>query len=250
MEIELWLAWKDPQSRQRYVIGKLWYDIEYKFKYIHSSEECAKNINNCGIDLAEKYGFRRLEPFPNIQVYSNEKLFYIFDRRLPSRKRPDFKQLVNEFGIKADCTPLELLQATGGRLATDTMEFVSPLVFSRDGAFDIDFYVTGWRHYQGETVLAELLPGTLLKLCLEPTNKYDPFAIQVLSPSQKLLGYVPVYYSRYLDEIVRSEDYEARILRIGPAENPQLRLMVKVKGRAPFLAQVAEEIKRREKKVG
>lgn len=244
---ELWLVWKEPQSRQRYVVGKLWFDHEYKFRYFHSSEECAQNINHCGVDLAEQQGFSKLVPFPEMQVYSNEHLFYIFERRLPNRHRPDFPELARYLNVTVNCSPLDLLQATGGRLATDTMEFVTPLVFSRNGAFDIDFYVAGWRHYQGETVINQLSPGTAVKLYLEPDNPYDPFAIQVLSQEGILLGHVPIYYSRYLDEVVRSEQYEAWVLRIGPSDDPQLRLMVKVKGCAPYLAQVAEEIKRREK---
>jgi len=246
-DILLWLVWKEPQSRQRYVVGKLWFENEYKFRYITSSEDCAQGINHCGVDRAEKLGFTRLVPFPEMQVYSNTKLFYIFERRLPNRKRPDFAKLADELGLGKNCTSLELLQATGGRLATDTMEFVTPFIFSRDGAFDIDFNVAGWRHYQGEQAMVELSAGALIQLVLEPDNKYDPYAIQVRSLSDIMLGYVPVYYSRYLDEVVRSGEYEARVLRIGPPEDAQIRLTVKVKGWAPYLAQVVEELGRRKK---
>ena len=246
-EIELWLVWKEPQSRQRYVVGKLWYENDYKFRYIHSSEDCARKINHCGIDRAEKLGFTRLVPFPEMQVYSNTKLFYIFERRLLNRRRPDFAKLARELGLNESCTSLELLQATGGRLATDTIEFVTPFIFSRDGDFDVDFNVAGWRRYQGEQAINELSPGTLIRLVLEPDNPYDSFAIQVRSPSDIMLGYVPVYYSRYLDEVVRSGEYEARVLRVGPPGDPQIRLIVKVTGWAPYLAQVVEDLQRRKK---
>lgn len=247
--IELWLAWKEPKSRQRYVVGKLWHNREYKFRYINSTEEFARKVNNCGVDLAEKLGFVRLVPFPETKEYSNPKLFYIFERRLPNRSRRDFAKLAKDLGLTVNCTPLELLQATGGRLATDTMEFVSPFVFSKEGAFDIDFNVAGWRHYRGEQAMSELSVGTVLKLALEPDNAFDPFAIQVRSPGNIMLGYVPVYYSRYLDEVVRSEDYEARVLKIGPPEEPEIRLTVKVKGWAPYLAEVVDQLKRRKKAI-
>lgn len=46
---------------------------------------------------------------------------------------------------------MDLLRATGGRWATDTYEFVVPIQM-HDGKYSIDFFVAGWRYYQGDQV--------------------------------------------------------------------------------------------------
>jgi hypothetical protein len=242
-DIKLWLAWKDSNTRQRFVVGQLWYDSKYRFQYFVGNNQ--KAINNCGLDLAEKIGFRKLEPFQDLQVYSNNTLFQVFNRRLPDRTRPDFDNLVKEYKLKPDCTPLELLEATGGRLATDTLEFVAPFTFEESGEFEIEFYIAGWRHYKGESIINELKPLTPLKLALEPTNRYDPFAIQVLGPGDVMLGYVPVYYSRYLDEAVENNNYQAYVERVGSLNNPQLRVLISVRGVVSSLANVVKQINQR-----
>lgn len=242
-DIELWLVWKDPNTRQRFVVGRLWYDGKYRFQYFKSNS--LNNINNCGVDLAERFGFTKLEPFRDAYVYSNDVLFQIFNKRLPDRTRIDFSDIVKEYNLSPDCTPLELLEATGGRLAIDTLEFVTPFSCQESGEFEISFFIAGWRHYNGELVLTKLYEGTTLKLALEPTNEYDPFAIKILGPGDVMLGYVPVYYSRYLDEAVKNNTYQAHIERLGPIDNPQIRVLVKIKGVVSSLANVVKQIDQR-----
>lgn len=242
-DIELWLVWKDPDTRQRYVVGRLWYDGKYRFQYFESIS--SNNISNCGVDLAERLGFKRLEPFQDVYVYSNDVLFQIFNKRLPDRTRIDFSAIVKEYNLTPDCTPMELLEATGGRLAIDTLEFVTPFSCQESGEFEIDFFIAGWRHYNGESVFTKLRQKTKLKLVLEPENKYDPFAIKILGPEDVMLGYVPVYYSRYLDEAVINNEYEAYIERLGPIDNPQIRVLVRIKGVVSSLANVVKQIDQR-----
>jgi len=242
-DIELWLIWKDPDSRQRFVVGRLWFDSQYYFQYVRSDSQTS--LTNYGMDLARKFGFRKLEPFQDSRVFANDTLFHVFSRRLPDRTRADFESLVKEYKLEPECTPLELLEATGGRLATDTMEFVTPFTCEESGEFEIDFFVAGWRHYDGEMVFNELKRGTRLELELEPTNQYDPFAIKVLGPGGIMLGYVPVYYSRYLDEAVANHNYHAQVERTGAADNPELRVLVKVDGVVSSLANVMKQIDER-----
>lgn len=243
--IELWLIWKDPVSRQRFVVGKLWFDSKYYFRYVESDDETS--ITNYGMDLALKYGFRKVEPFQDFKVFSNDTLFHVFDRRLPDRTRADFYSLVKEYKLAPDCTPLELLEATGGRLVTDTLEFVTPFTCDESGEFEIDFYVAGWRYYDGETVIKDLTKGTVLRLVLDPDNEFDPFAIKVLGPEDAMLGYVPVYYSSYLDEAVAEGNYHAQVERIGALDNPDLRVSVRVAGVVSPLANVIKQINERVK---
>ena len=59
------------------------------------------------------------------------------------------------------------------------------------------------------------------------------------------MGYVPVYYSRYLDEAVAKNDYHAQVARTGAADNPELRVLVKVDGVVSSLANVMKQIDER-----
>ncbi|MFD1039401.1 hypothetical protein ACFQ3N_13500 [Virgibacillus byunsanensis] len=81
-----------------------------------------------------------------------------FECWLSDRRRPDFDDLLQELGLPKDYTEMDLLQATGGRLATDSYEFVNP-IYVNDNHFELDFYIAGWRYYDGEEIFNNLKPG-------------------------------------------------------------------------------------------
>ncbi|MFX3661541.1 MAG: HIRAN domain-containing protein [Ectobacillus sp.] len=47
---------------------------------------------------------------------------------------------------------------------------------------------TGCRYYDGESLLDHVNKESQVLLQREPENKYDPFAIKVLTEDEKLLG--------------------------------------------------------------
>lgn len=97
---------------------------------------------------AMENGYRSHLAFPDItKSYSSDRLFGTFESRLPDKRRPDFNELVQELGLPKEYAEMDLLRATGGRLATDSYEFVHPL-YVEDNHFDFDFYVAGWRYYK------------------------------------------------------------------------------------------------------
>lgn len=55
----------------------------------------------------------------------------------------------------------------------------------------LDTYLAGTSAYQAEKVRHLLSPGDKLKLCLEPTNRFDRWAIEVFTFDDIKLGYVP-----------------------------------------------------------
>lgn len=59
------------------------------------------------------------------------------------------------------------------------------------------------------------------------------------------MGYVPVYYSRYLDEAVDNNNYKAYVERVGASDNPQLRVLISVRGVVSSLANVVKQINQR-----
>ncbi|WP_430734239.1 hypothetical protein [Fodinisporobacter ferrooxydans] len=71
------------------------------------------------------------------KIYVSDVLFGPFARRLPDRRRPDFQLLLKEHGLSMDYTEMDLLRVTGGRLATDSYEFVAP-IYVQGNHFDFN----------------------------------------------------------------------------------------------------------------
>ncbi|MCP8969920.1 HIRAN domain-containing protein [Ectobacillus ponti] len=221
----LWLIWQNAKSRQNYHVGNLYHDeTGYYFEY-------EKQKVHRGLQAALCDGYRPHLAFPDMKrAYYSPFLFSAFSRRLPSKSRPDFKHLLKRHGLPADYTDMDLLRATGGRLATDSYEFVSP-IFTSENRFGFDFFVAGWRYYQGEALLHCLTEQSLVSLKPEPDNQQDPFAIQVLTEEESLLGYVPAYYSEFLTKILEHHcPYKLQIGRIDTESIPKLRMSILVDG--------------------
>lgn len=202
MKKELWLIWKDSETRRRYKIANLIYEKEqYIFKYTNPELEDAKKV-----------GFDYFPGFENInKEYKSDELFANIATRLPNKNRPDYLEILNTYGLEKDSSKLDILVATKGRLITDNYEFVM--------AFDskkIEFDVAGTRHCEDVKNCLNLLNiNDKLQLELEPTNLYDEYAIKVIFAKNGNcyhLGYVPRYYSKQLTELLKNNtQYSAMI---------------------------------------
>ena len=73
---------------------------------------------------AEKQGFNLLVAFPQIDVtYENPQLFASFGARLPDKRRPEIKEILETYGM-TEYDEFELLKRSGAKLPTDNYEFV------------------------------------------------------------------------------------------------------------------------------
>lgn len=119
---ELWLIWQNVETRQRYHVGRLLHkDGIYTFSYETKGyrRELAEAMDN---------GYRPHLAFPDTnRTYTSNSIFGPFARRLLDSRRPDYSSALLELGLLAACTEMDLLRATGGILATDSYEFVSPI---------------------------------------------------------------------------------------------------------------------------
>lgn len=62
--------------------------------------------------------------FPKIdEIYENTKLFASFRARLPDRRRPEIKEILETYGM-TEYDEFELLKRSGAKLPTDNYEFV------------------------------------------------------------------------------------------------------------------------------
>lgn len=235
----LWLIWQNKRTRQRYHVGNL---VHYKGKYMFYYEKSEKRR---GVIAALKNGYHLHLSFPDIdKIYVSDRLFGPFERRLPDRRRPDFQEILKAYGLSNDYTDMDLLRATGGRLATDTYEFVPP-IYVYGNEFDFEFHIAGWRYYEGERVIDRLQVGEDVMFQLEPANEQDPKAVVVLTKQGEKLGYIPAFYSEFMFRLIEESGgvYKANIQFIHPKANPQLKVNICVCGTlTPKMKQVQQDI--------
>lgn len=184
----LYLIWKNPKNRRNYTVGKLCRENEkYTFEY------CLEN------EKAQKDGWDLIRAFPEEKKYESETLFPAFASRLPDRKRRNIEDILKKYDLDF-YDGFELLRRSGGRLPIDTYEFIDP-IFDEDETIERDFFIVGIRHTSGcEGKDCQMRPALKvsmkLKLIPEPSNEYNPDAIQVYTENGKILGYIPRYYSK------------------------------------------------------
>jgi len=202
MKREMWLIWKNPETRRRYKIGILMYEKDkYIFSYVNPELGCAIES-----------GFTFFPGFDNTyKIYESNKLFANIKTRLPNPKRPDYLEILNSYNLEKDSTEIEILKATKGRLITDNYEFVPSFDSNK-----VEFDVAGTRHCPDIKKCKDIIRvNDKLLLELEPENEYDEYAIKViLSKNGKKyhLGYVPRYYSKELSELLNNQiTYSAMI---------------------------------------
>lgn len=199
---KLWLIWKEPKERRRYVIGELIYDENsYFFKYV-----------NPELDDARKVGFNYFPGFYDLEkTYESKSLFANIETRLPNPNRPDYLEILNVYGLEIGSCKMDILRKTKGRLLTDNFEFIP--VFDEK---KIEFEVAGTRYYLTDSSLKEELKiNDNLELEMENENLKDEFAIKVnyvIDDKKHQLGYVPRYYSKQLTKLLKNKVmYSAKI---------------------------------------
>lgn len=234
----LWLIWQNERTRQRYHIGNL---VHNEDKYVFYYNKIRRRR---GLLEAIENGYQPHLAFRDIdKTYISDKLFGPFARRLPDHRRPDFQEILRTHGLSNDYTEMDLLRVTGGRLATDSYEFVAP-IYVYGNYFDFNFYIAGWKYYEGEQIVGQLKIGEKVQFQLEPDNVHDSKAVIVLTSEGRKLGYIPAFYSEFMFQLIKKRgDYEAKIHSIQLEALPQLKVNVSVCGiLPPFLRNINLDI--------
>lgn len=201
MKCELWLIWKQPQTRRRYKIGTLIYENNsYTFSYGDEVRE------------AIKAGFNNFAGFEDIkEIYRSKNLFPNIASRLPNEKRPDYRALLKSFGLTETSSELEILVATKAKLLTDNYEFVEAFNSQK-----IEFHIVGTRHCPDiEKCSNKLKENMSLILEIDTENKHDKYAIKVstlIDNTSYHLGFIPRYYSKEIARLLEQhKNYNAII---------------------------------------
>jgi len=180
------VIWQDIASRALLHVGWLEFTgSEFVFTYT---------------DEARRH--ESFEPFPGFpqldETYRSRELFPFFALRLISAADPTFDAVLDAIGLaRTDATPAELLARSPGS-QHDTIQVVPEPTETDDGTIARTFLVSGVRHADTisggvvTSLIGQLEPGSRLDIVPEPTNPYNPRALQV-SFNSTVLGWLPDY---------------------------------------------------------
>lgn len=192
----LYLVWKYYKTRQRYIVGELSKNGKYEFRY---------RIND--VNRAIENGFEPLIAFPNIrEVYESYDIFPAFSSRLPDKRRKDVKEILAKYKLeKYDA--FELLKKSGGKLPTDSLEFIDP-IFLEETNIEREFYIAGIRYYDycdKENKYAKFNLDINENLVLEKdsNNDHDKYAVKVKTKDDKVIGYIPMFFSKEISKAMK-----------------------------------------------
>ena len=111
----IWMIWRNSEG-ESFKVGELSRREEkYYFKYDAS-----------GVKKAEEYGFSPLPDLPRIDVeYFREELFSSFSKRLPGYGKKEISSVLRQYELE-EYDAFELLKKSGGKISTDSLEFIYP----------------------------------------------------------------------------------------------------------------------------
>jgi hypothetical protein len=215
----LLVTWQEPQSRQYHPMGFLdCHEGGYEFAYL------SRTVDDCLLPLL---GFS-----DTARRYRSTSLFPLFAQRLMSHNRPDRLAYLAAIGLSDGSQPMQILARSGGRRFGDTIELLAPPLVEADGRTSAEFFVHGVRHTEGAAeYVAQLSPGTELKLSAEPSNPVNNLAILVEAESGQRLGWVPDPLLDYVHRVRAQSAPATTILHVNDgAFGPNMRLLIRLEG--------------------
>ncbi|WP_160394519.1 HIRAN domain-containing protein [Paenibacillus sp. MMS18-CY102] len=200
---KLLLNWKGVYSGTNHLVAVLCKtDDKYTFFY-----------NLSGLNEAKKEGFSPFVGLSDVdRLYESNELFPAFERRIPDKGRAQFKRILLEYDIvNSGDTSWDFLFITGGKLATDSLSFLSPIYYDKSTRLSyVACEVAGWSHTSKFNRLLKLEDELIPNIDLN--NRQDVHAIEILDPQHKgtKVGYIPRPYNSFFYSIL-SNNYFTNI---------------------------------------
>ncbi|SFX69659.1 hypothetical protein SAMN04487921_10944 [Bacillus altitudinis] len=175
---KLLVSWKGPKSKENYFVGLISKNhspdgLNYKFIYIHEV-----------VLQAKEEGFIPFVGLKDInKEYISDKLFSVFERRLPNQSRNIFKKTIDDYQLqKSDSVTWEYLKITKGRTATDNLSFLEPVYFE-DNKLSYNGEIAAWSFTQKNNI--DLKVNDQLILRIDERNEKDIQAVEIVDPNNK-----------------------------------------------------------------
>ena|SRR5690625_325751 len=216
----LLLVWRDKKSRLYFHVGTLTYNGDlYKFEYTHQSKAYRK------VKAALNVGYTLHPAFPQLtKIYESEKLFPAFARRIPSKSRVDYGEVLKKLSLPKEADQMDILRATRGMTGKNPYFFDEPLRLIDNNILKNNFYISGMRYREFPDPWSTLLrEGD--ELILEPDfeNEVDPNAVKIFTKDKLFLGFVPGIFSKAIGALLkRNTEMKITITQINPTYTPQL----------------------------
>ena len=226
----LFLAWHGASENHLWFpVGRLDADIRnanYRFRYTRGAKRAQ-----------EEAGYSSLMEYRNLaQDYRSLELFPLFQNRVMSPSRPDFKSYLQSLDLEEDTNPIEILAINGGERVTDRYEVFPLPVRQFDGSYLFRFFLHGWRYASSaaQERLRKLEPGEELRVAFELNNPLTGQGVQIQTADYHMIGWAPHYL---VDDFAKAMNdgpgrYVARAVKLNPQPIPsKQRLLVELRCR-------------------
>lgn len=216
----LFVMWAEPAQGRRTVIGHLRRETDGEFTF---------SYDESGLREAQARGFVLLSEFPLAQTYRSRYLFSTFAQRIPSPKRPDYRAMLDAWGVSGD-DQLELLAVSGGIQHTDSLELAEYRAADDPLDAPVRMRIAAEKHFPAA---AQLKPGDELELQRDLSNPSDPLATWFVLREGERVGYVPRQYTALIAKHLLSGSWlGASVLRRLPVPLDRGRWLVQVSKRS------------------
>lgn len=223
MNNKLILTWRNPITRIWTPVGILEYkNGKYFFNYTQGAK--VENFTPFG-------SMNELE-----KTYESETLFPIFQNRLLSKSRPEYKDYLNWLDIEKDENNdlLELSISRGIRATDDLQLFPFPQK-NKDGNYEVKFFSHGVSHISKNYIdrLLSLSTNERLLIVHDLQNKFDKNALLLRTEKDpiELLGFCPAFFVNDFNKLLKengSDNVNIFVHKVNEKAPIQLKLLCKI----------------------
>jgi|SRR5690625_85919 len=195
----LLLIWRDKETSKYFHVGTLTHSgTTYIFEYTNKSEGPRK------VKDALEHGYRLLPSFPDLQkIYKSTDLYPTFHRRIPSKDRVDYTEILADLQLDEDADRMDILGKTRGIMVGDPYSFEKPLSLNeKTGLLSTSFYISGMRYRNLPDNWDELVALNEPIRAVHKPVPFDENAIQLRTKENLFLGYVPAIYSQAIRSLL------------------------------------------------
>ena len=187
----LYVTWQEPNTREYFPVGRLVSGLRpdqpnYEFCYLR------------GVPRARQAGFQLFLSFTELnRAYRADELFPLFQNRLMSSGRADYRQYVSNLALNPDNqNAMEILTRSGGGRTTDFIEmFEVPRINPEGNPYRTHFLVhgLGYLHPLALARVTELRTDDPLFILHDCQNEADRSALALRTADRVIVGYMPRY---------------------------------------------------------
>ncbi|MCM3389223.1 HIRAN domain-containing protein [Ureibacillus chungkukjangi] len=195
---KLLVSWKGPKSKSNYFVGLLSKNYTSRglnYKFIYNREIVLQ---------AEEEGFM---PFVGLKdlnkEYSSDKLFSVFERRLPNQSRNIFKKFIEDYDLQTSNTVTwEYLKITKGRTATDNISFLEPVYIEKD-KLSYNGEIAGWSFTRINNTNLKVRDQLILRN--DENNIEDKQAVEIINPENEneLVGFIQKPFNKVFFSLLK-----------------------------------------------